>query len=139
MLIEGWGGEQELEVRVRLVEPSAFTKISALGAEEQRVNVIADFIEPDTPLGDDYRIEARIVIWETNEALKAPMSALFRSGQNWNAFVAENGIAKRREVETGHRADFEVEIINGLREGEIVIAHPSNLVAAGVRVSVDKK
>jgi HlyD family secretion protein len=139
VLIDGWGGEQALEARVRLVEPSAFTKISALGVEEQRVNVIADFIEPDTPLGDGYRVEARIVIWETNEALKAPLNALFRSGQRWNAFVVENGIAKRREVETGHRADFEVEVLNGLREGENVIAHPSNLVADGVRVSVDKK
>ena len=139
VMIEGWGGEQDLEARVRMVEPSAFTKISALGVEEQRINVIADFIEPGAPLGDGYRVEARIVIWETNEALKAPLSALFRSGQRWNAFVVENGLAKRREVETGRRADFEVEILNGLREGESVIAHPSNLVADGVRVSVDKK
>jgi HlyD family secretion protein len=139
VLIEGWGGEHALEARVRIVEPSAFTKISALGVEEQRVNVIADFIGRDTPLGDGYRVEARIVIWETNEALKAPLNALFRSGQRWNAFVVENGVAKRREVMTGHRADFEVEVLNGLREGESVIAHPSDLVADGVRVSVDKK
>jgi HlyD family secretion protein len=139
VLIEGWGGEQALKARVRLVEPSAFTKISALGVEEQRVNVIADFIEPDTPLGDGYRVESRIAIWETNEALKAPLNALFRSGQKWNAFVVENGVAKRREVETGHRSDFEVVILNGLREGESVIAHPSNLVADGVRVSAGKK
>jgi HlyD family secretion protein len=138
-LIEGWGGEQALKARVRLVEPSAFTKISALGVEEQRVNVIADFNEPDAPLGDGYRVEARIVIWEKNEVLKAPLSALFRSGQRWNAFVVENGLAKLREIETGHRADFEVEVLSGLREGEIVIAHPSNLVADGARVSADKK
>lgn len=137
--VEGWGGEQSLMARVRLVEPSAFTKISALGVEEQRVNVIADFIEPDAPLGDGYRVEARIVIWETNKALKAPLSALFRSGQGWNAFVVENGLARRREVGTGHRADFEVEALSGLREGEVVIAHPSNLVADGVSVSADKK
>jgi HlyD family secretion protein len=139
VMIEGWGGEQALEARVRLVEPSAFTRISALGVEEQRVNVIADFIEPDTPLGDGYRVESRIVIWETNGRLKAPLSALFRSGQRWNAFVVENGLAKRREVETGHRADFEVEVLSGLQEDEIVISHPSNLVADGVRVSADKK
>jgi HlyD family secretion protein len=135
VLIDGWGGEQALEARVRLVEPSAFTKISALGVEEQRVNVIADFIEPDAPLGDGYRVEARIVICEMNEVLKAPLSALFRSGQRWNAFVVGNGLAKLREVETGRRADFEVEVLSGLGEGEIVIAHPSNLVADGVRVS----
>jgi len=139
VLIDGWGGEQALEAHVRIVEPSAFTKISALGVEEQRVNVIADFIGRDTPLGDGYRVEARIIIWETNEALKAPLNAMFRSGQRWNAFVVENGIAKRREIETGHRADFEVEVLDGLREGESVIAHPSNLVADGVRVSADKK
>jgi HlyD family secretion protein len=139
VLIEGWGGGQTLEARVRLVEPSAFTKISALGVEEQRVNVIADFSDPDAPLGDGYRVEARIVIWETNEVLKAPLSALFRSGQSWNVFVVENGLAKRREVEPRHRTDFEVEILNGLREGESVIAHPSNLVTDGVRVSADQK
>jgi HlyD family secretion protein len=139
VLIDGWGGEQALEARVRLVEPSAFTKISALGVEEQRVNVIADFTEPDAPLCDGYRVEARIVIWEKNEALKASLSALFRSDQRWNTFVVENGLAKRREIETGHRTDFEVEVLSGLREGERVIAHPSNLVADGVRVSVDKK
>jgi HlyD family secretion protein len=139
VLIEGWGSEQALEARVRLVEPSAFTKISALGVEEQRVNVIADFIEPAAPLGDSYRVEARIAIWEMNEVLKAPLSALFRSGQRWNVFVVENGLAKLREVETGHRADFEVEILNGLREGEIVIVHPSNLVADGVRVAAGQK
>jgi HlyD family secretion protein len=139
VLIEGWGGEHALEARVRLVEPSAFTKLSALGVEEQRVNVIADFIKPAAPLGDGYRVEARIVIWETNEALKAPLSALFRSGQGWNAFVVQNGLADRREVETGRRADFEVEVLGGLREGESVIAYPSNLVADGVRVSVGQK
>jgi HlyD family secretion protein len=137
-LIEGWGGEQTLQARVRLVEPSAFTKISALGIDEQRVNVIADFTEPDAPLGDGYRVEARIVTWETKEVLKAPLSALFRSGQSWNVFVVENSLAKRREVEPGHRTDFEVEVLNGLREGETVIAHPSNLVADGAHVSIAK-
>jgi HlyD family secretion protein len=136
-LVEGWGGERTLPARVRLVEPSAFTKISALGIEEQRVNVIADFTAPDAPLGDGYRVEARIVIWEANEVLKVPLSALFRSGESWNVFVVENGLAKRREVETGHRTAFEVEVLNGLREGESVIVHPSNQVADGVRVSAD--
>jgi HlyD family secretion protein len=139
VLIEGWGGEQALMARVRLVEPSAFTKISALGVEEQRVNVIADFIQPDTPLGDGYRVEARIVTWETKETLKAPLNALFRSGQRWNTFVVENGMTKLREVETGHRADFEVEVLSGLHEGESVIAHPSNLIVEGVRVSMDQQ
>jgi HlyD family secretion protein len=133
--IEGWGGEHSLPARVRLIEPSAFTKVSALGIEEQRVNVIADFTEPHTPLGDGYRVEARIVVWETNEALKVQLNVLFRAGQNWQMFVVENGLARRRAVETGQRTDFEAEILKGLREGERVIAHPSNQLADGARVS----
>lgn len=136
-LIEGWGGEQALQARVRLVEPSAFTKVSALGIEEQRVNVIADFTQPDTPLGDGYRVEARIVTWEADAVLKIPVSALFRSGQNWSVYVVENGMARRREVEAGRRTAFEAEILNGLRENEDVIVHPSNLIADGTRVAVE--
>jgi len=135
VLIEGWGGERNLQARVRLVEPSAFTKVSALGIEEQRVNVIADFLEPDVPLSDGYRVEARIIIWETNEALKIPLSALFRHGEAWNVFTVENGLAKNRKVETGHRSAFEAEILNGLQQGETVIIHPSNQIADGVRVT----
>lgn len=134
VLIEGWGGDRTLQARVRMIEPSAFTKVSALGIEEQRVNVIADFLEPKVPLGDGYRVEARIVTWESDEAVKIPLSALFRQGEAWNVFAVETGVAKRRAVETGHRSAFEVEILKGLREGETVIVHPSNLVDDGARV-----
>ncbi len=134
VLIEGWGGDRTLQARVRMIEPSAFTKVSALGIEEQRVNVIADFLEPKVPLGDGYRVEARIVTWESDAAVKIPLSALFRQGEAWNVFAVETGVAKRRAVETGHRSAFEVEILKGLREGETVIVHPSNLVDDGARV-----
>jgi HlyD family secretion protein len=134
VLIEGWGGEKALPASVRLIEPSGFTEVSALGIEEQRVNVIADFIDQNVPLGDAYRIEARIVIWETKEALVAPLSAVFRNGQGWSAFVIENGIARRRDIEIGHRTAFEAEILKGLREGEWVIVHPSNQIDDGSRV-----
>lgn len=134
VLIEGWGGDRILQAQVRMIEPSAFTKISALGIEEQRVNVIADFLEPEVPLGDGYRVEARIVIWESNEAVKIPLSALFRQGEAWNVFVVENGLVKRRAVETGHRSAFEAEILKGLKQGDSVIVHPSNQVDDGVRI-----
>ena len=134
VLIEGWGGEKALQARVRLIEPSGFTKISALGIEEQRVKVIADFLDQNVPLGDAYRIEARIVVWEAKEALTAPLSAVFRNGQGWSAFVIENGIARRRDIEIGHRTAFDAEILKGLREGEKVIVHPSNQIEDRSRV-----
>lgn len=132
--IEGWGGEQVLPARVRLIEPSAFTKISALGIEEQRVNVIADFAEPAVPLGDGYRIEAQITVWEAEQVLQVPTSALFRKGQGWGVFVIENSQARERQVEIGHRNSTAVEIRSGLTDGATVILHPTNELSEGVRV-----
>jgi HlyD family secretion protein len=134
VLIEEWGGSEAMPARVRLVEPSAFTKISALGIEEQRVNVIAHFVGAHGALGDGYRIEARIVVWEGDNVLKVPSSALFRRGQGWSAFTFANGRARRREVEVGHRAALEVEIVRGLEEGDEIILHPTNLIDDGARV-----
>lgn len=132
--IEGWGGEQVLPARVRLIEPSAFTKISALGIEEQRVNVIADFAEPAVPLGDGYRIEAQITVWEAEQVLQVPTSALFRKGQGWGVFVIENSQARERQVEIGHRNSTAVEIRSGLTDGATVILHPTNELSEGVHV-----
>jgi multidrug efflux pump subunit AcrA (membrane-fusion protein) len=134
VLIEGWGGEQPLRARVKLVEPSGFMKVSALGIEEQRVNVIVDFVDPPGILGDGYRVEARFVIWEGEGVLKIPASALFRHGDGWSLFVAEDGRARRRTVEVGHRGDFEVEIRSGVSEGESVILHPSNEIEEGALI-----
>jgi HlyD family secretion protein len=134
VLLEGWGGDRPLRARVRLVEPGGFTKISALGVEEQRVNVICDFVDPPGRLGDGYRVDARIVIWSGENVLKAPTSAVFRHGTGWSAFVIEGGRAKRREVEIGHRSETEVEILRGLSPGEEVILHPSNELREGGRV-----
>lgn len=132
--IEGWGGEQPLQARVRLIEPSAFTKVSALGIEEQRVNVIADFVEPTVPLGDGYRVEAQITVWEGEQVLQVPTSALFRKGQGWSVFVIENGQARERKIEVGHRSPTAVEIRSGLVEGATIILHPTNELADGVQV-----
>ncbi len=132
--IEDWGGDRALEGRVRRVEPAAFTKISALGVEEQRVNVIADLLAPEPSLGDGFRVEARIVVWEGEDVLQIPASALFRRGAEWSVFVVDDGVATRREVRVGHQAAFEAEIVEGLEEGELVVLHPSDQVREGVRV-----
>jgi HlyD family secretion protein len=134
VFLEGWGGDHPIRARVRLVEPGGFTKVSALGIEEKRVNVISDFVDPPGPLGDGYRVETRIVVWSGEKVLKVPQSALFRSGQGWSVFAIEGGRAKRRNVEIGQRNESEAQILRGLADGEEVILHPSNEVSDGARV-----
>ena len=136
--LERWGGAEPLQARVRLVEPSAFTKISALGVEEQRVYVVADFIDPiekRPTLGDSYRVEARVVIWENSNALRAPAGALFQQGGAWRAFVIGGGRAGLRAVRVGRSNGVETEALDGLREGERVIVYPGDKVADGTRVT----
>jgi HlyD family secretion protein len=134
VLLEGWGGDHPIRARVRLVEPGGFTKVSALGIEEKRVNVISDFVDPLGPLGDGYRVETRTVIWSAEKVLKVPQSALFRQGQSWSVFVIEDARAKRREVEIDQRNESEAQVLRGLANGEEVILHPSNQVSDGVRI-----
>ncbi|HKS28704.1 MAG TPA: efflux RND transporter periplasmic adaptor subunit [Pyrinomonadaceae bacterium] len=136
VLIEGWGGDAPLRARVGLIEPSGFMKVSALGIEEQRVNVIVEFVDQPGALGDGYRVEARFVVWKSDGILKIPTSALFRQGDGWCVYVVEKGRAYRRTVEVGHRGGFEVEITGGLSEGEGVILHPPNQIEEGVRVEL---
>jgi HlyD family secretion protein len=134
LLIEGWGGKT-LRGRVRLVEPSAFTKVSALGVEEQRVNVIGDLVDSPGSLGDRYRVEIRIIIWQGDSVLTVPASALFRHGEGWRVFVIERGRAWQRDVVVGHRTAFDAEILRGVATGDVVIPHPSDRLAEGVRVA----
>ncbi|MEO0949295.1 MAG: HlyD family efflux transporter periplasmic adaptor subunit [Cyanobacteria bacterium J06641_5] len=135
LLVENWGGEGTLLARVRLVEPAAFTEISALGVEEQRVNAIADFVDSPGALGDNYRIDARIAIWQSDDVLKVPLSALDPcQGGGWCAFVVEEGRARLRPVEIGPRGRFEVAIEAGLQAEETVILHPPEKLADGDRV-----
>ena len=134
VLIEGWGGDEPLQATVSVVEPYAFTKISALGVEEQRVNVVADFVGTHAALADAYRVEARVVIWRSDNALKVPASALFRKQDGWAAFVFDDGRALLRDVTTGQRTAFEVQVLSGLEAGESMILHPSNDIADGTRV-----
>jgi HlyD family secretion protein len=136
ILVDDWGGDKPLQARVRLVEPSGFTKVSALGVEEQRVNVVGNFVDPPPSLGDGYRIEARIVVWEGKDVVKVPGSALVRRDDTWNAYVIERGRARLRPVTVGQRSSFEVEVRSGLAPGEFVVLHPSDRIADGVRVKV---
>ena len=122
---------------MRLVEPYGFTKVSALGVEEQRVNVISDFVDPPGPLGDGYRVETHILTWSSENALKMPLSAVFRRGQGWSAFVIAAGRAMMKTVEIGHRNESEVEILGGMAEGEQVILHPPNQLTDGMRVRAE--
>jgi HlyD family secretion protein len=135
VLLENWGGDGALRARVRTVESSGFTKISALGVEEQRVNIVMDFVDPPGPLGDGYRVDVRIIVWEASDVLTIPASALFRRWEGWSVFVIANGSAHTRDVEVGHRNALQAEITRGLTEGTEVILHPGNQVADGVRVS----
>jgi HlyD family secretion protein len=138
VIIENWGGPAPLIARVRNVEPYGFTKVSALGIEEQRVNVIADFIDTPEGLGDGYRVDARFVIWESRDVLKVPASALFRLGQAWNLFVVEEGRARLVSVEVAHRSASEAEITRGIDAGTEVVLHPANSLSNGARVRVHR-
>jgi len=135
-LVEEWGGSKPIGARVRLVEPGAFTKISALGVEEQRVNVVLDFVSAPEQLGDAYRVEVRVITWQSPSVLKVPLSALFRRGDDWNVFIAETDRASRRNVKIGHRSDLEAEVLDGLREGERVIVHPGNELTDASRIRI---
>lgn len=135
--LEQWGGKVPLNAKVRLIEPRAFTKVSALGVEEQRVYVVADLLTPSSErknLGDQFRVEARIITWQSAKVLKAPAGALFRMGDRWACYVLSNGRSVLRTVRVGHSSGVETEILEGLKEGEEVILYPGDRVKDGTRV-----
>lgn len=138
MLISEWGGQRTLRAIVRAVEPSAFTKVSALGIEEQRVNVRGDFLDRPEGMGDGYRVEVGIVVDRADEAIRAPLSALFREGEQWAAYLVRGGRARRAAVAIGRRGGAEAEVLSGLSEGDTVIRFPSDQVGEGTRVKVRK-
>lgn len=136
-LIKRWGGQYDLNARVRVVEPSGYTKISALGVEEQRVNVILRFTDPLEKwqsLGDAFRVEAAIIVDRADNALQVPISSLFRQNEQWSVFKAVDGKAILQSVEIGRRNDRYAEIKRGLAEGESIITHPSNQVSDGASI-----
>ncbi|VEP18906.1 Multidrug resistance efflux pump [Hyella patelloides LEGE 07179] len=150
MFLEQWGGQSTLKAKVRYVEPSAFTKVSALGVEEQRVNVIADFVDLEIPLDsaqsgflqDRYRVETKTVVWSGEDVMLIPLSALFRCepGNNrvlsndWCTFVVENNQAQKRQIKVSQRSNFEAVIEKGLQEEEKVILHPTEQIRSGTKV-----
>jgi HlyD family secretion protein len=136
-IIEEWGGDAALHGRVSKVEPYGFTKVSALGIEEQRVNVVVDFTDPPerwSRLGHGFQVEVRVVLWEDNAALRVPLTALFRDGDGWAVFAVDDGRARVQPVEIGHKNDFEAEITAGVSQGDVIIRYPDNNVAQGSRV-----
>ena len=134
MWLDDWGGGASLRATVRLVEPIAFTKVSALGVEEQRVNVIGKPVDPLGPLGDGYRVEARVVIWEGAQVPTVPGSALFRVGDAWHVFVVEGRRIAERTVGVGQRNQERAEILSGLAPDATVVRFPGNKMKDGMRV-----
>jgi HlyD family secretion protein len=138
VLIEQWGGGHTLHGRVRRVEPSGFMKVSALGVEEQRVNVIIDFTNPAEAarLGDGYRVEVRIVLWKDDNVLKVPVGGLFRQGEGWAVFVVDEGRVRRQTVQLGQRNENDGQITSGLEAGATIVLHPPDTLTDGTRVTV---
>jgi HlyD family secretion protein len=136
--IEQWGGDNALRGRVRLVEPSGFTKISALGVEEQRVNVIIDFTDPREKwkaVGDGYRVEVRIIVWKGDDVVKVPTSSLFRHEAKWAVYRVDGDTAHLQIVEIGQRNGLEAEVLGGLNAGDRIVVYPSEAIGDRVRVT----
>lgn len=137
VIVAGWGGERTLRGSVRRVEPSAVTRLSVLGVEEQRVDAVVDLLDPPAEraaLGDGYRVSVRIVVWERSDVLRVPFDAPFRCDGGHCVLVVQGERAQRRRVRIGHRADAMVEVVAGLREGDTVVVHPGDRVADGMEV-----
>ena len=138
--IKRWGSDRTLEGTVRVIEPAGYTRISALGVEEQRVPVIVDILSPHEQwqrLGDGYRVVAEFIIWESDEVLQVPSSSLFRTaGEQWALFVVDDGTAQLRKVETGQQSGLQTQIVSGLESGESVITHPDERIENEVKVEI---
>jgi HlyD family secretion protein len=135
--IEGWGGEETLAAKVRRIDPSAFTKVSALGIEEQRVNVVLDLMDPRAAwerLGHEFRVFVRIRVWRGEDVVRVPLAALFRSGDQWSVFKVVDGHAELTPVAIDHRDNSFAEVADGLAAGDVVVLHPSDQVVDGVAV-----
>jgi len=140
--IDQWGGENPLKGRVRRVEPAAFTKISALGVEEQRVIVLSDLVDPPEAakaLGDRYRVEVRVAVWHAEDVLIVPAGSLFREGNAWKTYVFRNGNAQLTAIGAGHSDGRFTEILTGVNAGEEVLLHPPDTVKDGTAVTKRKE
>ncbi len=131
VLITDWGGEEDLEGTVRMIEPAAFTKVSSLGIEEQRVNVVIDPASVPKNLGHGYRVLARLGIWQQDHVLQVPIAALFRTGGNWSVFVIENGRARLLQIDIGQMNSTDAQILGGIEADDNVILYPSDVLEDG--------
>lgn len=137
--IERWGGEGRLKAKVRRIDPVGFTKVSALGVEEQRVNTTLDITDPRETwarLGHDYRVFVRIVVWRGDAVLRVPLGALFRKGTEWAVFQVVDGVAVERIVSIGRRNAHHAQVLEGLAKDDTVILYPSDRVSGGTEVEV---
>lgn len=137
VLIEQWGGSQTLRGRVLRVEPSGFMRVSALGVEEQRVNVVIDFEDGGAAalvLGDGYRVEVRVVIWDETDVLMVPVGSLFRQGESWAVFAVEEGFVRVQQVIVGERNGVYAQVRDGLTSGDVVVLYPPDTLSEGSRV-----
>jgi HlyD family secretion protein len=137
VLLERWGRPEPLEGRVRRIEPAGFTKISALGVEEQRVIVLADIVSPQerwNRLGDAYRVNARFILWEEKDVLRVATSALFRHEHGWAVFLIDGNRARLQPVTIGRRGELHTQVLEGLQPGETVIVHPDRSIEKGTRI-----
>ncbi|MGE0554534.1 MAG: efflux RND transporter periplasmic adaptor subunit [Gemmatimonadales bacterium] len=135
MWVTGWGEADTLCAVVRRVEPSGFTKVSALGVEEQRVNVIGDLIEPPAALGDRFRVDVSVEIWRIARTVRVPRSALYRSGNAWAVYLAAEGRATERTVSIGRQGLDDAEVLGGLEPGDRVVVRPDDRLSGGQRIS----
>lgn len=134
ILIENKDQGEPMPARVLVIESQAITKVSALGVEEQRVNVIGEFLSRKVRFGDNFRVDAKIILWEGADVLTIPTGAIFRNGENWNVFVVESGRARQKEIKIAHQNEDAVEIVSGLAEGNTVVVHPPNQLTDGASV-----
>ena len=135
VVIEEWGGEKPLGAVVRRIEPAAFNKVSALGIEEKRVNVVAALKRYEPLLGDNFRVQTRIVLQQAGNVLLVPVSSLFRGSSGWKVFVIRRGKAVEKSVRIGMRGSVQAEVLAGLENGTRVVVHPTNELHDGMRVT----
>lgn len=135
--ITGWGGDYTIDGQVRYIEPEAFTKISALGVEEQRVNVIVDLLNAPPNLGAEYRVEVAVVTWQGNDVLTIPSSAIFQRTSGWHTFVVDDDETQLRSLLLGFRGREYTQVVDGVTEGEVVVVFPSDLIQQGTQVRID--
>ncbi|MDD9907283.1 MAG: HlyD family efflux transporter periplasmic adaptor subunit, partial [Rhodospirillaceae bacterium] len=137
VIIEAWGGQTKLSGKVQRIEPTGFTKVSALGIEEQRVNAVIDLVggrEGWKRLGHGYRVQLGIVTWAKEDAVRIPIGSLFRTGDAWSVFVVAEGIVSLRNIRIGNRNAHHAEVLEGIAEGDVVVHHPSDRITDGVSV-----